>query len=88
MHWTYELANKNLIDGFKFTLIRRGGNGEHRRFNNIWEYFNATESLFNKKIEKSRLSLLPQKDGRYFVMEYPNDGTFWVKGIIIEGKYE
>ncbi len=85
LHWTHEIALKNFQElNSRYTIFRRNGK-QWKSFNNIKDYVTNLELLYNTKFEKPRIALHPRDDNNYLVMEYPEDGTFWVKGFLIDG---
>lgn len=89
MHWTLAIAKANFRDyGNIYTFFPRSQPIDKCRFsafNDLREYVKILEESNSYKIEeKSRLALIPIENG-FRVMEYPEDGTYWVKGHIIDG---
>lgn len=89
MHWTHKIAQDNFrFYGHTYTFFSRSQPLDKSRFstfNDLREYIKVLEEINNTKItDKPRIALIPIEDG-FIVMEYPEDGTYWVKGHIIDG---
>jgi hypothetical protein len=86
-HWTTELAIENYKKGYKYTILPRSGAIQNNfAFNNLHDFHQFLPVLYaNKQFDKVRISLKPEID-RYIIMEYPEDGSYWVVGWIINGE--
>lgn len=89
MHWTLAIAKANFRDyGNIYTFFPRSQPIDKCRyisFYHLQEYIKVLGEINNTKItDKPRIALIPTEDG-FQVMEYPEDGTYWVKGHIIDG---
>lgn len=89
-HWTTSLAKRNFHKkGDRYTIIPRSGTetrGSYS-FNDLKDYYTHLCKLYDPSPDKVRTALKPDGD-RYIIMEYCEDGSYWVKGWIIDARYE
>jgi hypothetical protein len=88
-HWTTEICDRNLAEGYKYTVFDRRSRGENqnRACNTMREIKDWIKERYPEDAkEMVRFALKPDslEDHRsYTLMYYCQDGTFWVKGRVV-----
>lgn len=88
-HWTTEVCDKHLAEGYKFTVFDRRGRSDnkYRACNTMGEIQEWIKERYPEDAkEMVRFALKPDslEDQRsYTLMYYCQDGSFWVKGRVV-----
>ena len=88
-HWTTEICDKHLAEGYKFTVFDRRGKSDNKyracnTMEEIQEWIKWRYPEDSKEMVRFALKPDSLKDQRsYRLMYYCQDGTFWVKGTVV-----
>ena len=87
-HWTHILADEYKEEGFKYAIFdrRSKGDGHHQGINSLEEMYAFLDKAYHTtkfSDAKTRVALRPSYNNEFYIMWYPKDGTFWVRGRIV-----